>query len=91
MTTMTIHAEDDFAVALRAYARSFGKSVNQTVKDVFAPILGLSEPAAENLWVRFYGAGAKVDGRVWKRDLANMRRGFFGDRFFGDRPQKDCP
>ena len=38
MTTMTIHVEDDFAVALRAYARSFGKSVNQTVKDVFAPL-----------------------------------------------------
>ena len=56
MTTMTIHAEDDFAVALRAYARSVGKSVNQAVKDVFAPILGLSEPAAENPW-GFLGTG----------------------------------
>lgn len=74
MTTMTIHAEDDFADALRAYARSFGKSVNQTVKDVFAPILGLAEPAEESPWARFYGAGAKADGRAWKRDLADMRR-----------------
>lgn len=74
MTTMTIHAEDDFADALRAYARSFGKSVNQTVKDVFAPILGLAEPAEESPWVRFYGAGAHVDSRAWKRDLAAMRR-----------------
>ena len=74
MTTMTIHAEDDFAVALRAYARSVGKSVNQAVKDVFAPILGLAEPAEESPWARFYGAGANVDGRAWKRDLADMRR-----------------
>ena len=40
MTTVTIHAEDAFAAALRTYARTLGKSVNQTVKDVFAPILG---------------------------------------------------
>ena len=74
MTTMTIHAEDDFAAALRAYAHSFGKSVNQTVKDVFAPILGLAEPAEVSPWVRFYGAMANADGRAWKRDLADMRR-----------------
>lgn len=74
MTTMTIHAEDDFAAALRAYARSVGKSVNQAVKDVFAPILGLAEPAEESPWVRFYGAGANADGQAWKRDLADMRR-----------------
>ena len=75
MTTMTIHAEDDFAVALRAYARTIGKSVNQAVKDVFAPILGLAEPEAESPWVRFYGAGAKkIDRRAWNRDLAEMRQ-----------------
>ena len=74
MTTMTIHAEDDIAAALRAYAHGFGKSVNQTVKDVFAPILGLAEPAEESPWARFYGAMANTDGRAWKRDLVDMRR-----------------
>lgn len=74
MTTMTIHAEDDFAVALRAYARTLGKSVNQAVKDVFAPILGLAKPEAESPWMRFYGASIKIDRQGWNRDLAEMRR-----------------
>ena len=74
MTTMTIHAEDAFAVALRNYARTLGKSVNQTVKDVFAPILGLAEPEAESPWARFYGAGAEIDSRAWKKDLASLRK-----------------
>ena len=41
MTTVTIHAEDAFAAALREYADRLGKSVNQTVKDLLSPILGL--------------------------------------------------
>ena len=41
MVTMTIHVDDAFAEALRAHARRSGKSVNQTVKDLLAPILGL--------------------------------------------------
>ena len=74
MTTMTIHAEEDFAAALRDYAHNLGKSVNQAVKDVFAPILGLAEPEAESPWTRFYGAGKKIDLRAWERDLASLRR-----------------
>ena len=74
MTTMTIHAEDAFAVALRNYARTLGKSVNQTVKDVFAPILGLAEPEAESPWTRFYGAGAEIDCRAWEKDIASLRQ-----------------
>ena len=74
MTTMTIHAEDAFAVALRNYARTLGKSVNQTVKDVFAPILGLAEPEAESPWARFYGAGSEIDCRAWEEDLASLRQ-----------------
>ena len=74
MTTMTIHAEEAFAASLREYARNLGKSVNQTVKDVFAPILGLAEPQAESPWARFYGAGAKIDVRAWKKDLSSMRQ-----------------
>ena len=41
MTTMTIHADEVFAEALRAHARISGKSINQTVKDLLAPILGI--------------------------------------------------
>ena len=74
MTTMTIHADDAFAVALRDYARNLGKSVNQTVKDVFAPILGLVEAEEQSPWARFYGAGAQMDSKAWKRSLADMRR-----------------
>lgn len=74
MTTMTIHAEDEFAAALRTYARSVGKSVNQAVKDVFAPILGLARPETESPWIRFYGAGWKIDRKAWNRDLSEMRR-----------------
>ena len=74
MTTMTIHAEEAFAVALRNYARTLGKSVNQTVKDILAPILGLAEPDAESPWTRFYGAGAEIDSRAWEKHLASLRQ-----------------
>lgn len=76
MTTMTIHAEDDFATALREHARRQGKSVNQTVKDVFAPILGLvAVEESKNPFMRFYGAAAReIDAEGWTRDLAEMRK-----------------
>ena len=74
MTTMTIHADDTFAVALRAYARNLGKSVNQTVKDVFAPILGLAEAEGQSPWARFYGAGVQMDGEAWEREISDMRQ-----------------
>ena len=43
MTTMTIHVEDDFAAALRSFADRSGMSINQTVKTMLAPLLGLSK------------------------------------------------
>ena len=58
MTTMTIHADDAFAEALRAHARGSGKSVNQTVKDLLAPILGLVKKHkrdADNPFMKFCG------------------------------------
>lgn len=76
MTTMTIHAEDVFAVALRDYARNLGKSVNQTVKDVFAPLLGLGVAAEkkESPLLRFYGAaGESIDEKGWDVDISTMR------------------
>jgi hypothetical protein len=42
MTTMTIHVDDAFAVALRSFADKCGLSINQTVKNMLSPLLGLS-------------------------------------------------
>ena len=55
MCTMTIHANDVFAEALRNYAAKLGKSVNQTVQDVLAPVLGLpvDSAAVENPFLPF--------------------------------------
>lgn len=75
MTTMTIHAEDAFAEALRAYAAGLGKSVNRTIKDVFAPILGLSprETRKENPWCKFAGALPDIDCARWEGAIASAR------------------
>jgi len=76
MTTMTIHADDPFAVALRAYAADLGKSVNQTVKAVFAPILGLAaaEPKKANPWSRFAGALPDIDCARWDASVREDRQ-----------------
>ena len=58
MTTMTIHADDVFAEALRTYARRSGKSINQTVKELLAPILGIVKKRtgdADNPFMKFCG------------------------------------
>lgn len=76
MTTMTIHAEAPFAEALRAYAAKLGKSVNQTVKDVFVPILGLADSEQVervNRWSRFCGCIPKSEARSVKDSLAEQR------------------
>jgi len=75
MTTMTIHADDAFSAALRAYAAELGKSVNQTVKDVFSPILGLApcvEPKS-NPWQRFAGALPEIDCARWDAEMLKTR------------------
>ena len=62
MVTMTIHADETFAAALRAYAEGLGKSVNQAVKDVFAPILGLAkDQESVSPWQKYYGALPDAD------------------------------
>lgn len=75
MTTMTIHADDAFADSLRTYAANLGKSVNQTVKDVFAPILGLSarEEPKSNPWGRFCGALPDIDCARWDSAIESAR------------------
>ena len=76
MVTMTIHAEEDFAIALRAYAAELGKSVNQTVKDVFAPILGLAwaQERKESPWKKFIGAMPDIDTSAWDRRIGEIRQ-----------------
>ena len=41
MSTITIHAEDYIAVALREHAERLGKSVNMTAKEILSVALGL--------------------------------------------------
>lgn len=70
MTTITIHAEDAFAAALREYADHLGKSVNQAVKDLLLPILGLR---TENVPVRI-NQGKAVYGCIPKKEADLVRR-----------------
>ena len=73
MVTMTIHADEAFAEALRAYADGVGKSINQTVKDILTPILGLAKKDNETPWSKFYGAMPEIDASAWDREISEMR------------------
>ncbi len=73
MTTVTIHAEDAFAAALRAYADRLGKSVNQAVKDLLSPILGLQGVNASdrmNQWKAVYGCIPKKEADSVRKAIA---------------------
>ena len=73
MTTVTIHAEDAFATALRAYADRLGKSVNQAVKDLLSPILGLhgcSSSNRVNQWKAVYGCIPKKEAAFVRKTIA---------------------
>ena len=65
MTTMTIHADDNFADAIRRYAERLGKSVNQAIKDAIAPIIGFSQDGdaapRPNPWRDLYGCVPKEE------------------------------
>ena len=77
MTTMTIHADDIFAEALRAYARRSRKSINQTVKDLLAPILGIVKKRsgdADNPFMKFCGVLPKGTAADLDKAIANQRR-----------------
>ena len=74
MVTMTIHADESFADALRAYAAGLGKSVNQTIKDVIAPIIGLAkDQESVSPWKKYYGALPDSDVAEWDRKISEMR------------------
>ena len=73
MTTVTIHAEDAFAAALRAYADRLGKSVNQAVKDLLSPIIGLrseNAPNRVNQWKAVYGCISKKEADSVRKAIA---------------------
>ena len=77
MTTMTIHVEDFFAEALRNFAKKGGKSVNQTVKAILAPVLGLAKGAADakgNPFMEFCGVLPKDEVSRLKKVLAEQRQ-----------------
>ena len=73
MTTVTIHADDSFATALREYADRLGKSVNQAVKDLLSPVLGLCKADASdrvNRWKTVYGCIPKREADVVRKAIA---------------------
>jgi len=73
MTTVTIHAEDAFATALREYADRLGKSVNQAVKDLISPVLGLCNADASdrvNRWKAVYGCIPKKEADAVRNAIA---------------------
>ena len=78
MTTMTIHADDVFAEALRVYARKSGKSINQTIKDLLAPVLDLVQKKpmgdAGNPFMKFCGVLPKGAAADLNRAVADQRR-----------------
>ena len=75
MTTVTIHSEDAFATALREYADRLGKSVNQAVKDLLAPVLGLHSghaPCRVNQWKAVYGCISKKESAFVRNAIASQ-------------------
>ena len=77
MTTMTIHADDVFAEALRTYARRSGKSITQTVNDLLAPILGIVKKRtgdADNPFMKFCGVLPKDTKVNFDKAIATQRR-----------------
>ena len=81
MTTMTIHADDCLAEAIRAAADNAGRSINVFLKDIIGSALGVSgrrlTPSFMKVTHRVSAAGAKelrsvqsafskVDEELWK-------------------------
>ena len=75
MTTVTIHAEDDFALALREYAARLDKSINQAVKDLLAPVLGLCKVGMarrENPWKSLCGCISREEASSIRKTIAEQ-------------------
>lgn len=72
MNTMTIHADDAYAAALRAYAARIGKSISQTVQLITAPTLGLVQEE-KNPYLAFCGILPKEDTAELRKSLESQR------------------
>lgn len=74
MTTMTIHADDNFADAVRRYAERLGKSVNQAIKEAIAPVIGFSQDGnavqRTNPWCDLYGCVPKKEANMIRESIA---------------------
>ena len=74
MNTMTIHADDVYAMALRAYAEKIGKSISQTVQILTAPKLGLARAfKEENPFMELCGVLPKGGAAAMEAELAQHR------------------
>lgn len=75
MTTMTIHVEDFFAEALRDFAEKGGRSINQTVKAILAPVLGLQKASDKDAdpYGDLLGALSHDDAEEMRRCVAAQR------------------
>ena len=75
MTTVTIHADDAFATELRKYADRLGKSVNQAVKDLLSPVLGLNNGNVHNRvnqWKAIYGCIPQKEAEFVREAIAEQ-------------------
>ena len=75
MNTMTIHADDVYAMALRAYAEKIGKSISQTVQILTAPQLGLARAfkEEENPFMELCGVLPKGGGAGMEAKMSQHR------------------
>lgn len=76
MTTMTIHVEDEFAETLREHARSLGVSVNRAVKDMLAPLLGLTKKKSkkDNPFMKYCGIISHEEAERLRKVVAEQRQ-----------------
>ena len=76
MTTMTIHADEAFAEALRAYAQGAKMSVNKAVQALIAPLLGLTENKdddSNNPFLRHCGILNKSEKESLAKSVSSQR------------------
>ena len=75
MTTMTIHVEDSFAEVLRAFAVKKGTSVNQAIKAILSPALGVRNESEEgdDPYSDLLGALSHSDAEIMKGNLSSLR------------------
>ena len=79
---MTFRAEPEFMAALRLYAKSIGLSVNSAIKEIVAPVIGVTEISRDNGLSQFCGCLPK--------DVANEMLEFVDKADFSKVDPEDC-